>query len=448
MEELSISVQQASKSYALYRSPMDRLKEAIHPLRKSFHSTFYALQDVSFEVKKGEALGVIGANGSGKSTLLKLLAGVLTPSSGSVSVSGRVTALLELGVGFNPELSGRENIYLSGTIMGLRRHEIAALEDDILSFADIGAFIDQPLKTYSSGMYVRLAFSIATAVKPEVLIVDEALSVGDVAFQARCAQRMRSLIEDYGCTTVLVSHDLTAIKALSRTTLYLAGGRAVELGPSGEVCDRYVKDQFQSSGFFDMGRAAEGESQGADEGESSAPIELPEELCASFRERVKLFRKQSGGAQILFSRLVSQSQRPASEQIELGAPLTLQVYLEALEDLAELVVAFYVKDLNQLEIFGSNNIYEGQPIRNLRAGDRVMVEFDFTNYLRAGGYSIQLIAADGVPTVRYFDWIENALVFTSEVPPTSTRWALTNPPIPCRYRRARPTNQQCSGEAA
>lgn len=233
-----IKADNLTKTYRLYGSPIDRLKESIHPLRKIYHKDHYALKNVSFEIKKGETLGVIGINGSGKSTLLKILTGVLTPSEGSVSVNGSIAALLELGAGFNPELTGLENIYFSGVIMGYSRSQIDLKLDDILSFADIGEYVYQPVKMYSSGMFVRLAFAVATSVIPDVLIVDEALSVGDIFFVQKCHERMTSLMNG-GATVILVSHDMRAIEKYCSRVILLDKGETAFLGPSNEAILHY-----------------------------------------------------------------------------------------------------------------------------------------------------------------------------------------------------------------
>lgn len=191
MTDIAISVKHLTKVYKLYNQPIDRLKEALNPFKKSYHKDFYALNDVSFEIKKGETVGIIGKNGAGKSTLLKIITGVLTPTSGSVQVNGKIASLLELGAGFNPDYTGLENIYFQGSLMGYTREEMESKVDDILTFADIGEFIHQPVKTYSSGMFARLAFSVAINVEPDILIVDEALSVGDMAFQAKCFNKFK-----------------------------------------------------------------------------------------------------------------------------------------------------------------------------------------------------------------------------------------------------------------
>ena len=210
MSDLAISVKNLSKMYRLYDRPADRLKESLHPFKKQYHRPFYALKEVSFEVKKGEILGIIGKNGAGKSTLLGVISGVLTPTSGQCSVKGRISPLLSLITGFNPELTGIDNIFLNGTIKGYSKKEMSAKMDEILDFADIGEFVRQPLKVYSSGMRARLAFALAVNVDPEILIVDEVLAVGDDLFRRKCYARMEHLFQS-GCTVLFVSHHIPQI---------------------------------------------------------------------------------------------------------------------------------------------------------------------------------------------------------------------------------------------
>lgn len=224
--------------YKLYESPVDRLKESFHPFRKKYHRDFFALNNISFEVKKGESVGIIGKNGSGKSTFLKILTGVLTPTEGAVTVNGKVSALLELGAAFNPELTGIENVYFSGSIMGYTKKEMDNKIDDILAFADIGEFVHQPVKMYSSGMFVRLAFANAISVDPDILIVDEALSVGDIFFQQKCHARMEKLIQN-GVTIIVVSHDMPSIEKYSDTVLLLDRGQCLFMGNPNEAVHRY-----------------------------------------------------------------------------------------------------------------------------------------------------------------------------------------------------------------
>lgn len=238
-KDIAIKVDNVSKIYKLYNSPQDRLKESIHPFHKRYSRDFYALDDVSLEVKKGETIGIIGRNGSGKSTLLKIITGVLTPTCGNVFVNGRISALLELGSGFNPELSGIDNVYFNGTLNGFSQQEMDEKIDDILSFADIGDFVYQPVKSYSSGMFVRLAFAVSINVQPDIFIVDEALSVGDAQFQKKCLNAFYNL-RDSGCSILFVSHETYAVRNICQRALYLKNGRTVLFGTSAEVVDKYI----------------------------------------------------------------------------------------------------------------------------------------------------------------------------------------------------------------
>ena len=241
MTDFSISIENVTKTYRLYETPGDRVKELFHPFRKTYHHSFNALNDVTFQIKKGDAFGVIGRNGSGKSTLLQIITGIMQPSQGDVLVNGRVAALLELGAGFNPEFTGRENVFMNGAILGFSQQEMEDKFDPIASFADIGEFLEQPVKTYSSGMYVRLAFAVQACVEPEILIVDEALSVGDVFFQQKCLRRMREL-RDKGVTLLFVSHDMAAVRDLCDNSLYLKEGEALFVGLSHKAIQMYIQE--------------------------------------------------------------------------------------------------------------------------------------------------------------------------------------------------------------
>lgn len=228
-----------SKMYKLYNKPSDRFKESFSFIKRSYHQEFYALKDVSFEIKKAETVGIIGKNGSGKSTLLKILTGVLNPTKGNIQINGKVSALLELGAGFNMEFTGIENIYLNGTIMNISKKEMEGKLQDILEFADIGDYIYQPVKTYSSGMFVRLAFAVAINVDPEILIVDEALAVGDTRFQLKCMDKFTEFMEA-GKTVLFVSHDINSIKRFCSRCLWINDGALIMDGDTDEVTDRYI----------------------------------------------------------------------------------------------------------------------------------------------------------------------------------------------------------------
>lgn len=236
--DIAISVKNLSKTYRLFGHPGDRIKQFFSLNLKRYHREFTALQDVSFEIKKGETVGIIGRNGSGKSTLLQLICGILKPSSGSVFVNGRISALLELGAGFNPEFTGRENVYFQGALMGLTQAQMAERFDAIAAFADIGEFIDQPVRMYSSGMFVRLAFAVSVHVEPDILIVDEALAVGDMEFQERSMDRMKHL-QRQGCTIVLVTHAIPAVRNFCQTALWLDASRLQQVGAAAPVCLAY-----------------------------------------------------------------------------------------------------------------------------------------------------------------------------------------------------------------
>lgn len=242
--QIVVSVKNLTKVYKLYDSPLDYLKAIIIPFGRQFHHEFYALDNLSFEIKKGEMLGIIGKNGSGKSTLLKIVSGVLAPSNGAVAVNGRISALLELGAGFNPELTGIENVFFNGSLLGFTRAEMEAKVDAILAFADIGEFAHQPVKTYSSGMFVRLAFSVATIIEPDILVVDEALSVGDVFFQQRCYKRLEEL-KQKGTTIIFVTHALGDVVQFCQRALLINKGKIVYDGAPQEAVKRYLLMQQQ-----------------------------------------------------------------------------------------------------------------------------------------------------------------------------------------------------------
>ncbi len=233
-----VKLENVSKYYKLYDSPKGRLKEALHPFRKKYHKEFYALNNISFELKRGECLGVIGKNGMGKSTLLKLIAHIIEPSFGTIQVNGTVSALLELGTGFNPEFTGRQNIYFYGTILGFRKNQIEEKVEKIIRFADIGEYIDQPVRTYSSGMFVRLAFSVQTSLEPDILIVDEVLSVGDIFFQQKCHSRIEELLSR-GTSLIIVSHDMQLIEKYSNNTIVLSNGELLFKGNPHTAIQKY-----------------------------------------------------------------------------------------------------------------------------------------------------------------------------------------------------------------
>lgn len=237
-ERLAIEIKEITKTYNMYNKPSDRFKEALNPMKKKYHDIFYALKNVNMSIKKGEMIGFIGENGSGKSTLLKIITGVLTPTQGEMNIDGKISALLELGSGFNPEYSGYENIYLNGMVLGFTREEIDEMIEDIINFADIGDHINQPVKTYSSGMFVRLAFAVAINVNPDILIVDEALAVGDLEFQLKCMEKFTET-KNSGKTILFVSHDINSVRRFCDRVFWLKNGEVIEEGETMEVTTNY-----------------------------------------------------------------------------------------------------------------------------------------------------------------------------------------------------------------
>lgn len=289
MDLTAIRAEKISKVYKLYKSPVDRLKESLLHRNKILHSEHHALHEIDLTINKGEIVGIIGENGSGKSTLLKIITGVLTPSGGEIEVKGRVAALLELGAGFNLEYTGIENIYLNGLMMGFNREEITAKLDSILSFAELGDYIYQPVKTYSSGMFARLAFSVAINVQPDILIVDEALSVGDMYFQAKCVTKMKELFHT-GVTVLYVSHDLNSIKSLCNKALYLKNGTIEAYGEAENVVDmyaKYVREQMNIS----LEKSDNSEDKTFPLSNLKLEDDIPFKENLAFEEKVKDFRQ-------------------------------------------------------------------------------------------------------------------------------------------------------------
>ncbi len=370
-ESVAISAQHLDKVYKLYDSPSSRLKEAMHPLRRKFHSDFHALRDLSFEINHGETMGILGANGSGKSTLLKILSGVLTPSTGSVLVNGTISALLELGAGFNPELTGLENIFLNGTITGHTRSYTEQRLDDILSFADIGIFIGQPVKTYSSGMFARLAFAVAINVNPDILIVDEILSVGDASFQARCYRRFHEF-QDQGKTVVLVTHDMNSIiRHCSRTMVLDHGSKCAE-GEPGDMVDVYkqlltgnkpTRLSSRTGPRLESVRA-DGITALAGTGlwKESIPVNPGYLEYGDGRARIidyGLFDEQGNTATVLHN----------LQQYEIRYQVKFHVHID------EPVFGFAIKNVMGMELTGTNTSIEKVLTGTYRAGDEVTVSF-------------------------------------------------------------------------
>jgi ABC-type polysaccharide/polyol phosphate transport system ATPase subunit len=395
----AVEFQNVSKSYAIYDSPVHRLRELLSPRRAKRHGDFWALHDVSFEVRRGEAFCIVGQNGSGKSTLLQIVAGILQPSSGTVSVNGRVSALLELGAGFNPEFSGRDNVYLNGSILGLTTRQIDERYSEIESFAEIGEFINQPVKTYSSGMVVRLAFAVAIHVDPDILLVDEALAVGDIYFRQRCMRKVHELRER-GVTILFVSHATADVKAIGDRALWLEHGRMMEIGETDRVVSKYLAAMVEKDSRY----------------LKSHPEPLPQETTAVCAPEVVEsipnidHRYGDGRAEVLGIAVLDEAGRSLG-MLEPLSHAVVRISARAKADLPEPVVGFMLRNHLGIDFAGTNTTREGYELEPMRAGDIVTVDFHIdVPELYPASFSFSPAIADGtLLAYAMCDWIDNAI---------------------------------------
>lgn len=437
-EEIAVSLKNVSKCFQRYSHPVDRLKEILLP-GKSSSEEFWALRDINLDIPKGETVGFIGRNGSGKSTLLQIIAGTLTATTGEVHVKGRVSALLELGSGFNPEFTGRQNVFFNGRLLGLTQKEIEHKFDDIAGFADIGDFIDQPVKTYSSGMFVRLAFAVAVNVNPEILIVDEALAVGDVVFQHRCMRRMRDLM-DSGVTTLFVSHDSGAIKNLCNSAVMIHDGAIHTSGLPNTVIIEYLKLVTDLELSLNQTELESQLPQPTEEikavnNQSSESVDV--DILSVKESSGKLQRRGSGKARIEKVKLLNHLGEDAGESPVLGfnEEVSLIVQLKAYVPLKSCIVGFFICDKNGNELIGSNTLEENILIENLETEEKLEIRFKFKLPLRASSYSITVAGAENYEALT-FDWIDNAMVFQVLPPDTGKRiHALIDQPMVVEFAR-------------
>jgi len=400
MNEYVISVKNVTKTYRLYNTHADRVKEAFHPLRKKYHRPFNALEDVSFDIKRGEPIGIIGRNGSGKSTLLQIICGILQPTSGNVEVDGRVSALLELGTGFNPEFTGRENVYINGAILGLKRGDIDSRFDDIARFADIGDFIDQPVKTYSSGMYVRLAFAVAVNVSSDILVVDEALSVGDARFQQKCMAKIREFCQ-IG-TVIFVSHDTTAVTELCSRAIWIESGRIKLDGLPKFVVEKYL--QFMYEGDAEVKRPVP-----EDFVDSTGSLDMSGFSVVG--SNIRQFGDRR--ATIERVRLISQGSHSV---VYAGQACEVGMVLYAHNDIANPIVGFIVKDRLGREILGDNTNLIRKELPSLSSGRRYVITFQMDAWpnLMEGEYALTVAIADGALNDHMqCHYLHDAVIFKS-----------------------------------
>jgi len=396
-----VDFRDVSKSYPIYRRPVDRLWEILTLNRRSFHEDFWALRNVTFDIRRGETFCIIGENGSGKSTLLQVVAGILSPTSGAARVNGKVAALLELGSGFNPEFSGRDNVYLNAAILGLSEREIDARYRAIEEFAEIGDFIDQPVKTYSSGMAVRLAFSVAIHVDPEILLVDEALAVGDIYFRQRCMRKVHEL-RARGVTILFVSHSMGDVKAIGDRTLWIDHGRVRELGPTDMVVARYLAAMAEKDSAY-LGL--------------KPPSARPAGLRAAGQapEVVRTIpnidhRHGDGRAEVIGIGIYDESGSPA-HLLQPASRIVVRISVKAKADLMQPNVGFILRNHLGIDFAGTNTLREGIELPAMRAGDLCTVDFHVDlPALYPAHFSFSPAVADG--TLLHYkmcDWIDNAV---------------------------------------
>ncbi len=426
-DNIAVSLSGVSKCHLIFERPEDRLKQIVVPrlqrlfrrTESKFYHEFWALKELSLQIRRGETVGIIGRNGAGKSTLLQILCGTLAPTSGSIATSGRIAALLELGSGFNPDFTGRENVYLNAAVLGLKKQEIDERFDQIAEFAGIGEFIDQPVKTYSSGMFVRLAFAVIAHVDADILIIDEALAVGDAVFTQKCMRFLRRFKERG--TLVFVSHDIHSVINLCERAVWLDRGRVRLEGVAKEVAEAYFQDTLQE---ISGAAAREIEPLSADTAltqddgriERNSPFSPPT-LPDEDRPSITLFRNLSesagwntGGAQISDVRVaLTNGGTPAV--FRGGDIVTLEVDANVTQELASPIIGFLVKDRLGQALFGDNTFGYG-PIVPVMSGDSLTAQFEFTlPLLPSGTYSLAVAIADGTPTQNVqHHWLHDAMI--------------------------------------
>lgn len=396
MTEFAVSVKNLSKKYRRFNSVGDAMKEFIHPLRKRYHNEFWALKDVSFEIKKGECVGIIGRNGSGKSTLLQILCGIMQPTGGTVSINGRIAALLELGAGFHPMFTGRDNVYLNGALMGFKKDEMEEKFASIAEFADIGDFIEQPVMMYSSGMFVRLAFSVAIHVDPDILIIDEALAVGDMRFQQKCYRKI-SEFKDRGKTIILITHDMAAVKNFCSTAAWLNDGKIAVSGPPAEVIKSYTSYMHYDA---ETRRSA---VSGTGGGKASEIDWDDVSGCPSFGE---------GGAVIKGVALYAKDPYRKIKAFGGGDWVVFYAEVEATQDIDSPIVGLTMDNSYGQKILGIGNWMLDKEIGPMKKGDTITVEFEMKlPLLKNGQYSFTVAIADGTQaTHTQLHWVHDACV--------------------------------------
>ncbi len=421
MGSIAIDLRHVAKKYKIYGHPRQRFLEALWRGRRIYHQDFWALQGVTLEIPKGKTVGVIGENGSGKSTLLQVIAGIVQPTLGEVVVDGRISALLELGAGFNPEFSGRENVLMNGGILGLSRREMEARLPQIAAFAEIGEFFEQPVRTYSTGMYVRLAFATAIHVDPEILLVDEALAVGDVIFQHRCIQKIKEF-QAAGKTIVFVSHDMGAVKSVCDMAVFLCHGQVVKVSDPDEVVNLYLAYAAER----EASRSGQPYRQSAEPGLVPSESSSMTEHAGSplfradrhFEQRAHLFRHGTGEARIRNVEILDGLARPLAA-VAFGQSVCIRVHVEFHAEVPAPILGFLLRDRHGVDVVGINTWAENRPLGPRKAGERLVVDFVTSLSIRPGSYSVNPALSRDPFLPQYLDWVDNASVF--EVIPADPR---------------------------
>ena len=408
--EYAIQVQDVSKIYRLYEKPIDRLKDSLSLTHKSYHRDFFALSNISFNVKKGETVGIIGTNGSGKSTILKIITGVLTPTTGSVRVSGVISALLELGAGFNMDYTGIENVYMNGTMMGFTRAQMEEKLPDILEFADIGEFVYQPVKTYSSGMFVRLAFALAINVEPEILIVDEALSVGDVFFQSKCYRRMEEIRKN-GTTILMVTHDMGSVIKYCDRVVLLNKGQYVAEGEAGKMVDLYKKilanqmdaleEELQEMNDFSGGltegaeqsQAAGGAGSGNHKADAAGGSASSHKTAGLMKDKLTINPNRTeygnGKAEIYDLGLFDERGNLTNLLLK-GEYFEIKERIRFFDQVEAPIFTYTIKDKKGADLTGTNTMFEGAEVKPVKKGDEYEVTFRQKMTLQGGEYLLSM----------------------------------------------------------
>jgi teichoic acid transport system ATP-binding protein len=379
----AINVINITKKYNLYSNPKDILKEKLHPFKKIYHRDFYALNNFSLQVQKGETLGVIGPNGAGKSTLLKIITGVLTPTQGSVEINGKIASLLELGAGFNPEMSGYDNVFLNGEIMGFTRKQIESKMDDILDFADIGDFVHQPVKSYSSGMFARLAFATAINVDPDILIVDEALSVGDMAFQAKCFQKFRQF-QTENKTILFVTHSIDLILKYCQKAVVLYDGKNIFFGDTKNATETYRKMMVKSS---KMDRNFEDE-----EHETKKFIDISQ-ISAQLKDKLPINKKPNTYGSMeseIIDFAIMNEKNEVTNQLTHDTNYTIYMKVRFYCTIKEPIFAFTIKSIDGMELTGTNSFNEEIYFDKAHKGEEISIKFEQRMVLNSGTYFLAL----------------------------------------------------------